>query len=68
VIMVFVLAFLMLLSIIWGYHMGPGFGYIVGGGASTALLLAIIYRVFAGVRKGKGLHIRSEVEGPSDSD
>jgi hypothetical protein len=66
VLLIFVLAFLMLLSSLWGYYMGPGFGYYIGGGVSIALLLGIIYRVFAGGRKGKGLTVRSEVEGPSD--
>jgi hypothetical protein len=35
---------------------------------SIALLLAITYRVVAGGRNGKGLTVRPEVEGPSDSD
>ena len=66
-LLVFILVFLMLLSSLCGYYMGPGFGYYVGGGISVALLLSIIYRVFAGVRRGKGLTVRSEVEGPADS-
>lgn len=66
-LLIFVLAFLMLTSALCGYYMGPGWGYYLGGGVSIALLLAIIYRVFAVGRNGKGLAVRSEVEGPADS-
>jgi hypothetical protein len=64
--LVITLAILMALTAVAGYYMGPGVGYYGAASLCFVLLLVIIYRVFAGGPRGKGIVVRSEVEGPPD--
>ena len=57
------LALLMALIAAAGYYIGPGLGYYGGASLCFVLLLVILYRVFAGGVRGRGIVVRPEVEG-----
>jgi hypothetical protein len=56
------LAILMAFIALASYYIGPGLGYYAGASLCFVLLLVIVYRVFAGGRRG--IVVRPEVEGP----
>jgi hypothetical protein len=62
--LIIALAILMVLIALTGYYLGPGLGYYGAGSLCFLLLSVILYRVFAGGSKGKGIVVRPEVEGP----
>jgi hypothetical protein len=49
------LAVLMALIALAGYYIGPGLGYYGAGSFCLVLLLVILYRVFGGGPRGKGI-------------
>jgi hypothetical protein len=57
------LAILMVLIALAGYYIGPGLGYYGGASFYFVLLLVILYRVFAGGPRGRGIVVPPEVEG-----
>jgi hypothetical protein len=61
------LAILMALIGLGGYYIGPGLGYDGAASLCFILLLVILYRVFAGGPRGRGVVVRPEVEGPPES-
>jgi hypothetical protein len=61
------LAILMVFIALAGYYIGPGLGYYGGASLCFLLLLVILYRVFTGGRKGRGIVVGPEVEGPPES-
>jgi hypothetical protein len=65
--LVITLAILMALIAVSGYYIGPGLGYYGAAGLCFVLLLGILYRVFAGGPRGRGIVVRPEVEGPLES-
>jgi hypothetical protein len=65
--LVITLAILVALIALAGYYMGPGLGYYGAASLCFVLLLVILYRVFAGGPKGRGIIVRPEVEGPPES-
>jgi hypothetical protein len=65
--LVFVLAILIVVTALAGSYIGPGLGYFGAGVICLVLILVILYRVFAGGPKGKGIAVRPEAEGPADS-
>ena len=66
--LVITLAILVALIGLGGYYVGPGLGYYGAASLCFVLLLVILYRVFAGGPKGRGLAVRPEVEvGPQSS-
>ena len=62
--LVFVSAFLIVISSLIGYYLGPGISRDVCGGIALVFLVIILYRVFKGGRDGKGLRVGNEAEGP----
>jgi hypothetical protein len=61
--LVITLAILMALIAVVGYYVGPGLGYYGAASLCFVLLLVILYRVFAGGARGRGVVVRPEVEG-----
>ena len=61
-ILVITLAILMVFIGLGGYYIGPGLGYDGAASLCFLLLLVILYRVFAGGPRGRGIPVRPEVE------
>jgi hypothetical protein len=61
--LVITLAILMAFIALAGHYIGPGIGYYGAASLCFVLLLVILYRVFAGGPKRRGIIVRPEVEG-----
>jgi hypothetical protein len=65
--LVITLAILMALIALAGHYIGTGIGNYGAASLCFVLLLVILYRVFAGGPKRRGVVVRPEVEGPPAS-
>ena len=65
--LVITLAILIAFIAFAGYYIGPGLGYYGAASLCFVLLIMLLYRLFAGGPRGRGIVIGPEVEGPPGS-